>query len=266
MAASDGPAGAGAPRKGSRAASGDEPAGWTRRLRSPWFLALVTLASIALFVTAGNWQRGRLAQKLALAEQLERARATAPVALPRGVEDWGAWRFRNVEVTGRFDAAAQMLLDNRVEAGRVGYHVLTPLVLDDGRAVLVNRGFAPGGAKRSELPSALPPPGAVSLQGRIVIPGTAYLEFGQPAEVRPEERHVWQVLDLSRMGKAIGRPLLPVMIEQTSASDDALTRRWPAPDVGSEKHRIYMVQWYLFAALAAALYVGFGLRRWRSRR
>jgi len=229
-------------------------------------VALVTVASIALFVSAGNWQRARLAQKLALAGELERARATAPVPLPQGVDDWGAWRYRVVDLAGRFDPGAQMLLDNRVESGRVGYHVLTPLTLADGRTVLVNRGFAPAGARRTDLPVVPPPTGSVAVQGRVVVPGARYFELGKPAPAgRAEERQVWQVIDLPRMATAIGRPLLPVVVEQTSAGDDGLVRRWPSPDTGSDKHRIYMVQWYTFAVLAAGLYIGFGLRRWWRR-
>src|SRR5918993_723021 len=67
---------------------------------------LAALAAIALFVTAGNWQRGRMHQKEALGAQLAAA-ATAPAqSLPRDV-DWMTWRFRLVEVTGRFDAERQ---------------------------------------------------------------------------------------------------------------------------------------------------------------
>jgi len=50
--------------------------------------------------------------------------------------------------------------------------------------------------------------------------------------------------------------VLPIVIEQTSALDahDRLLRDWPAPDLGADRHRIYMVQWFLFAALAAGLW------------
>jgi len=40
-------------------------------------------------------------------------------------------------------------------------------------------------------------------------------------------------------------------------------RQWPAPDAGVDTHRIYMWQWYAFALLAAVLWLGFALRRWR---
>ena len=43
--------------------------------------------------------------------------------------------------------------------------------------------------------------------------------------------------------------------------DDGLVREWPRPDVGTDKHRIYMMQWYSFAALALGLWVWFTFRR-----
>jgi surfeit locus 1 family protein len=59
--------------------------------------------------------------------------------------------------------------------------------------------------------------------------------------------------------------LLPVVIEQTApmSSTDPLVRDWPVPDFGVDKHRIYMVQWFIFAAMVAGLWGWFTLRRKR---
>ena len=74
---------------------------------------------------------------------------------------------------------------------------------------------------------------------------------------------VWQNLDPARVAQATGIAVLPIVVEQTApmSSGDNLVRAWPAPDFGVEQHRIYMVQWYLFAALAAGLWLFFNLRR-----
>ena len=185
------------------------------------------------------------------------AAAAAPVvALPTGVDDWSTWRFRQVELAGRYDEARQILIDNKVHAARAGYHVVTPLVLADGRAVLVNRGFAPGGATRAELPEARPPMGEVRVQGRINLPPTDYVELAQA----PPQGVVWQNLDPARFTAATGVAVLPIVVEAT-AGDDRLVRDWPRPDAGTEKHRIYMVQWYAFAALAFGLWAWFTLIR-----
>jgi len=55
---------------------------------------------------------------------------------------------------------------------------------------------------------------------------------------------------------------LPIVIESTApnAGDEGLVRDWPAPDFGIERHRIYMIQWYTFAAMALVLWAWFVLR------
>jgi len=220
------------------------------------------VAAVALCVAAGNWQRGRMAQKEALGARLAAAAATPVVPLPSVVEDWSTWRFRQVELAGRYDAARQILVDNKVHAGRAGYHVVTPLMLGDGRAVLVNRGWVAQAASRATLPVAPLPTGIVTVHGRLALPAAGYFELASEAAPGP----VWQNLDPARFGAATGRAVLPVVIEATVAPvpDDGLVRDWPAPDFGIEKHRIYMLQWYALATLAAGLWLFFTLRRFRS--
>ena len=133
---------------------------------------LAAIAVVAVCVTAGLWQRDRMQQKLALRAQIETASRSEPVAMPR-VTDWAAWRFRPVRATGEFDAAHQILLDNRIRAGRVGYDVVAPLRLADGRVVLVERGWVAAGATRADIPDAPPPRGEVTVVGRINQPPSA---------------------------------------------------------------------------------------------
>ena len=87
------------------------------------------------------------------------------------------------------------------------------------------------------------------------------LELARDAAPGP----VWQNLDLARYAQATGIGVEPVILEQTEAigGNDVLARDWPAPDLGVDKHRIYMLQWYAFAALAAFLWLFFTLRRKR---
>jgi surfeit locus 1 family protein len=232
-----------------------------RRFRPRLLPTVATVAGIVLFVAAGQWQQRRMEQKEALRMQVDVASAVAPVALPQGIVDWAAWRYRPVVVAGNFDVARQVLIDNKVSEGHAGYHVVTPLITEDGRSVLVDRGWIPAGATRAQIPSAAPPAGKVSVQGRINIPTANYIELARGAP----EGAVWQNLDPERLARATGIALLPIVVEQTAPmnSGDNLVRAWPAPDFGVEQHRIYMVQWYLFAALAAGLWLYFNLRRSR---
>jgi surfeit locus 1 family protein len=228
---------------------------WLRR--SAAIPTLAAFAGAAVFVLAGNWQRARMEHKEALREQHDSASRAAPVALPAGEVDWPALRYRKVELAGRYDAPSQVLLDNRVHRGRAGYHVVTPLILSEGRAVVVNRGWVAAGATRSEIPLVPPPAGEVVVRGRIALPSEG-LDLGDDARGGP----VRQRLDLARFPTARGVRVLPVVVEQSDdgAPSDGLVRAWPQPDFGIEKHRIYMVQWYLFAALSIGLWAWFVAR------
>ena len=222
---------------------------------------LATLAVVALCVTAGNWQRGRMHEKQALADALGAADRLEPVPLPAHAIDWTAWRYRRVVARGRYDAAQQFLVDNRVHQGRVGYDVVTPLALGDGQWILVDRGFIPAGADRAILPVAPAPIGDVAVEGRIEVPARGFV-LGNPQP----QGVLWPHLDPERYAERSGRRVLPVYL-QASAGDagPGLARDWPAPDLGTQMHLGYMVQWYLFASMAAGLWLFFGWRRWRRR-
>ena len=232
-----------------------------RRLALRWFPTLATVVGVAVFIAAGHWQQRRMHDKETLRAQEDAAALAPPVSLAAlGADsDWPALRYRSVSAAGSFDARRQILVDNKVHDDRVGYHVVTPLTLQDGRTVLVDRGWIAQGASRSVLPSVAPPEGAVTVVGRLTIPTRGYLELERDTTAGP----VWQNLDPARFAAASGVAVLPAVIEETASSGagDELVRDWPAPDFGIEKHRIYMMQWYSFAALAAGLWLYFRFRR-----
>jgi cytochrome oxidase assembly protein ShyY1 len=221
------------------------------------------LVLVATTVALGNWQRHRAHDKQLLREQYEAAAVASPLtldALSAALADPAAMRFRKVRAEGSYDAAHQLLIDNRVRAGRAGFEVVAPLKLGSGQSyVLVDRGWVAQGASRAELPRAPPPAGAVVVHGRINLPPTRYLELGADSSSGP----VRENLDIARIAASIGLPLLPFIVEQTEDSADGLVRDWPEPDFGVEQHRSYMVQWYSLAALGVALWLGLN---WRSGR
>lgn len=238
--------------------------GIRRALRSPWIPLLAAAAAMAVFVSAGNWQGRRMDEKERLRAQYEAAVREAPVHLPSpgAAVDWELWRYRPVRLEGEFDATREIYIDNRVHAGRAGYHVVTPFRLGDGRVVLVNRGWVPQGPTRAELPRVSTPAGRAVVDGRINLPSAGYLEFDR----QPPAGRLWQNLDPVRFAAATGIAVPPIVVEATAPAGDAdaLVRAWPAPDFGVDKHRGYRMQWYALAALTAALAIFFLLRRRRG--
>ena len=63
--------------------------------------------------------------------------------------------FRQVTVTGRYDTANQMLIRDEQDAqDDPGWWLVTPMILPDGTAVAINRGFVPLTLGHSELTAA----------------------------------------------------------------------------------------------------------------
>jgi len=224
---------------------------------------LATVAWVIVCVVAGNWQRERMAGKEMLAAQLAAAQKAPPIPLPDlgAGGDWTGLRYRPVELTGAFDAARQIYIDNRVHAGRVGYEVVAPFVLADRRIVLVDRGWIAQGASRAQLPKADPPTGDVTVDGRIETPAKGYLELKAESNPGP----VWQHLDPARFAAATGLAVLPIVVEEseTPARADGLARDRAPPDLGIEMHKSYMIQWYTFGGLAVFFWVWL---TWRARK
>ena len=79
----------------------------------------------------------------------------------------GPLAFRQVSATGRYDAAEETVLYGRPLDGRPGNHVLTPLILDDGSAVIVDRGWVPFEPTYPPIAASAPPGGTVEITGLL---------------------------------------------------------------------------------------------------
>jgi surfeit locus 1 family protein len=233
----------------------------TRRFAPTLWPTLGMIAFVALTVSLGNWQRHRAVEKQALAAAFDAAAAQAPLQLTGEERDPVALMYRVVRAMGQYDATHQVLIDNKVHAGRPGFQVITPLCFASARrCVLVDRGWVAQGARRSDLPEAPPPGGTVTAAGRVSLPPRRYIEFGSESPAGP----LWQNLDIDRIAAATGLDLLPIVIEQANpvVPDDGLIRDRTPPDFGVGHHLSYMLQWYSFAGLAILLWLTLN---WRQR-
>lgn len=228
---------------------------------------LPTLAAVlAVLLTArlGMWQLDRAAEKTAWLEAQRQAEAQAPLEpadLPPDLDGLRAGlRHRTAWVEGRWVPAATVFLDNRQMGGQPGFFVLTPLRLDDGSALVVQRGWAPRHRHdRSLIPSAPLAEGPVRLRVRVTGPPARLTSLGpdSPGPLR-------QNLDLAQHAAATGlalRPYSVLLLEAPPGPPDGLRRDWPRPSADVAKHQGYATQWFLLSLLFAGLYAWFQFLR-----
>lgn len=209
-----------------------------------WKLSLLCILTLPVLLSLGFWQLERAEQKRARQMQLERQQVLPP-ALLSTVPAPQLGNYRRVIARGRFDQERYWLLDNRHRQGRVGYEVIAPFYLEEGGALLVNRGWTPAGATRAERPEAPPPSGQVSLFAELVP--TAQHPLLEGIASGPEWPKVIVALEPEVMARQLGEPLPKRYLRLDDGSPGALIAAWPAARVGVQKHLGYAFQWFAMA-------------------
>ena len=214
-------------------------------------------------VNLGFWQLRRLDERRAFNAVVEASYDSTPVPFGQLVDrDWQAdadglsavddsgIAWRPVTVSGTYDESASLRVVNRSQYGRAGDNLVAPLLLDDGRVVLVNRGFVPLGVDDPPLPGT-----EVEVLGRL-----------RPSEERsavgardPSDGLLTEVqrLDLVRLSRQF-TDLVPVYLELVSSSPaeaDGLPQPVVRPDLSEGSHLSYAVQWFIFAGAAVVGWV-----------
>lgn len=217
--------------------------------------ALAVLIVIAVTVWLGFWQRDRAHQKEALQARIERFERASPVTLDDKKWSLEAIEFHRVVARGRFVPELTVYLDNRPYNDQPGFYVVTPLKLDAGGYVLVNRGWLPRNARqRSVMAPYHTPHGEVTIEGIARANASRAFELGQGGSAAHQK--IRQNLDIALYAVETGLPLEPFVLQQTEGQADGLIRDWPAPNTGVERNYGYMLQWWgmAVAALAFGLY------------
>ena len=218
-----------------------------RRLVPP--LAGVVLAGV--FMSLGFWQLDRAAQKKAVLEQFAAAADYQPLTgvLPDG-------DFQPIEARGRYVPQRQVLIDNIVRDGRVGYFVITPLRQPgDVPLLLVNRGWVPRDSGE-ELPATIDVPDNPRLiRGRSGHLPRVSVRAGE-GFVGPASwpRHATYPT-LEEVARQLGEPVLPVVLLLDADGADGFRREWQPQQKGPMTNYGYAFQWFAMAAAVIFLLV-----------
>ncbi len=228
---------------------------------SPLKIILMILA-LSAFIALGMWQLQRAKEKQALRDKFLARTQMPAVELDAGAVVTDDLLYRMATASGRYIPEYQIYLDNKINRGRAGYQVLTPLQITGADTLLlVNRGWAPWGADRQRVPEAEPPAGEVTLGGRLSNPVRAPISFEDSAQLEGFER-VWQNFDAGRYQRLVGTPTIGLTLELESGTDPGLVREWFLPeDNWVQRHRGYAVQWFGMAAALIVIFVVVSVRR-----
>jgi surfeit locus 1 family protein len=161
--------------------------------------------------------------------------------------------------TGTFDADSEVLIRSQVYRGVAGFHVITPLVADDGSAVLVNRGWVPLDMDQVPVNAAGPPTGVVTTEGWLA-PSQTRQALG-PADPADGRLVTMSRVDVDRIGEQVPYTLLPVYLVALGEQGSDLPVPLDPPVFDDEgPHLAYAIQWFSFLVIGLVGY-GFLMRR-----
>lgn len=247
--------------------SAPEPTtGGRRRFRPTLWATVFTVAALAVLVALGTWQVQRLFWK---EEQiaLRQARAEAPaVPLPQSFPDPAGMEFTRVRLEGRFLHDDEFYLGARTDNGRVGLNVVTPFRLDDGRVILVNRGWVPENRRDPATRAEGQPAGEVTVEGLLRTDGWKGFDFAKPPNDPAERFYFW--LDLPVMAQTLRKGDVEQGPVITAVYADAVASELPGglPIGGQTRvnlpndHLEYAITWYSFAVILAVIWFLYSYR------
>jgi len=217
-------------------------------------------ALFGVLITAllGDWQLNRAAYKAELEMRMAQAGREPPIAIGRERVEPGPLLYHPVEVSGQFDPARTVFIDNRVHHAAVGYWVVTPLkITGSERYVLVERGWVVAGMDRARPPEVATPSGEVHISGMALPGNPPVFELSQQVIAGK----IWQNLTVDRYREHYGIDLQPVIVQQHNELPDNLLRDWTAPSLGIDRHRAYAFQWFSLGVVILIIYIALNVRR-----
>lgn len=210
----------------------------TRRMIVPLIFGIV---GVAILVSLGSWQLRRLAWKTEILAEIA-ARLEAPPGPVPATTSPEADRYLHVRTSGEILPGEIHVYTSAPPRG-VGYRVIVPLRLADGRSLLLDRGFVPIDEK--DVPRHL---GPITVEGNLDWPRETDSLFTAAPDLA---KNIWFARDVPAMAAALGtEPLLLV----TSASDDpAAPQPLPVTVNLRNDHLGYALTWFGLALVWAGM-------------
>ncbi|CAM3700508.1 SURF1 family protein [Paracoccus yeei] len=212
-------------------------------MRRYLFPLILGVLGCAILISLGVWQLHRLAWKESMLADIQRSIEGAPAPLPAAVDP--SMKYLPVTVSGTTTGQEIDVLSGTRESGG-GYQIVSALVTDDGRRILLDRGFVDQDHKRDPRP-----PVRLDVVGNLHWPQ----EKGSATPAPNLDQNIWFARDVPAMAKALGTE--PVLVVAAEVRGDAQgVEPIPVAIEGiPNNHLSYAVQWFMIAAVWAGMTV-----------
>ncbi len=222
--------------------------------RKWWWVTVVVFLVMAGLARLGFWQLDRLDERRAENVLLQAALDAPAFELTSEfvIDNPDELKDRWVTAVGEYDFNYQGIIKLQNFQGRAGVFLVAPLILDDGTAVLVNRGWLP--VNETDF-AQFDLNGEVSVEGFVALDEKLSRSNGGSGS---EDTAVleWFRVDIGRIEQSIPHKLLPIFIIESSQETGELPIQMAREiDLSEGSHLSYAIQWFLFSLILGGGYV-----------
>lgn len=214
------------------------------------------IIGIVVLCGLGSWQVKRLYWKEELIAKVQQRTSLAPMEINnfldrQMVED--NWPYSPITAKGTYDHSNEIYFFTTSIEGKSGWNINTPMLLENGKYLIVNRGFVPYDMRNPADREQGQVEGLQELTGFVRVPKKEKPNDFFPENI-PEKREIyWRDYQLMTelMGNNEGREFVPFFVD---ANDSPISGGFPKGGTTiiafSNSHLQYAVTWY---GLALAL-------------
>lgn len=211
--------------------------------------------AFALLMGLGVWQIHRLHWKLGLIAEVNHNLTAPPLTLEQALAMGPKAQYHRVALTGRFDNRHESYVYTTGPNGKPVYHVLTPLLLKGGRALIIDRGYVPRALRAQATRKAGELTGLRHVVGVWRQPDAPGLFTPAP----DLKTRVWYARDVSAIARASGvRLVAPVVVEADATPNPG---GWPKGGQTvvhfRNEHLQYAITWFALAAGLVLVYLAY---------
>lgn len=220
---------------------------------------VLTLVSLGILIALGSWQIERLNWKLDLIAMIEHRMAEPAADVPAESGwpelDLKALEYHHLRLAGSFINDKELYYFTQNDKGEAGYDIVTPLQLENGSVVLVDRGFVPLEMKDPATRVAGQINGPTTLTGVARAPQAR----GMFSAVDDVANNIW----FTRDPKAMAAALKLDRVAPFYVDADATPNAGGFPIGGRtqvtirNEHLQYALTWFGLAAVLFAIYLSY---------
>ena len=223
-------------------------------MRRTLFLLIIGLGGAAILISLGVWQVQRLAWKQAIITDINMRITATPVALPETIDPI-ADAYLPIVADGIVGDGELHVLVSQKDVG-AGYRIIAPFELQDGRQIMVDRGFALAAAKGTERAI-----GQATVIGNLQWPQ----ETDSFTPAPDMNANIWFARDVDTMARAL--QTLPILlVARTSSLVEPGVSPLPVDTARiPNDHLQYAITWFSLAIIWLGMSLFFLRRRGASK-